>query len=221
MGKKIAVIHTSLAIRERLDAEIMRQIPEAEIHNIIDEKILSDVMKKGVDEDICRRISLYILAGESMGADIILNACSSVGEAFGIGTHLTKTPCLKIDQAMAEEAVRCGSSIAVYGTVATTLEPSARLIETEAGKIGKKVSVTRYLIDGAFQILAEEKNAQKHNQMVMKKIMETKDRHEVIVLAQASMAVLIPEMKNVTQPVLYSINSGVKRLKKMLEQAAS
>lgn len=57
--------------------------------------------------------------------------------------------------------------------------------------------------------------------MVMKKIMETKERHDVIVLAQASMAVLIPEMKNVTQPVLYSINSGVKRLKKMLEQAAS
>ena len=44
--------------------------------------------------------------------------------------------------------------------------------------------------------------------------METKERHDVIVLAQASMAVLIPEMKNVTQPVLYSINSGVKRLKK-------
>ena len=28
MGKKIAVIHTSLAIRERLDEEIMRQIQE-------------------------------------------------------------------------------------------------------------------------------------------------------------------------------------------------
>ena len=71
MGKKIAVIHTSLAIRERLDEEIMRQIPGAEIHNIIDERILSDVMKKGVDEDICRRISLYILAGESMGAVLL------------------------------------------------------------------------------------------------------------------------------------------------------
>lgn len=217
MGRKIAVIHTSLAIREALDAEIIRQIPDAEIYNIIDERMLSDVMRKGgVDEEICCRMRLYILAGEAMGADAILNGCSSVGEAFEAGARLTATPCLKIDQAMAEEAVQAGRRIAVYGTVATTLEPSARLIEAEGKKAGVDVTVTRYLINGAFQVLAEEKNVQKHNQMVLKKILETKDGHDVIVLAQASMAVLIPDMKSVTQPVLYSLKSGVKRLKAIL-----
>lgn len=219
MKTKIAVIHTSLAIRESVDAEIMRQIPDAEIHNIIDEKILSDVMKNGgINEDIIRRMSLYVLAADSMGADMILNACSSVGEAFDVGKQLTAVPCLKIDQAMAEEAVRLGSRIAVYGTVATTLAPSARLIEAEGRKAGKEITVTRHLIDGAFQVLSEEKNVQKHNQMVLEKILATKDDYDVLVLAQASMAVLIPELGEVKQPVLYSLKCGIERLKEELEK---
>ena len=137
MSKKIAVIHTSLTIFPSMDKEILRQIPDADIHNIIDVKILSDVMKNGgINEDIKKRMTMYVLACESMGADIILNACSSVGEAFDVAKSITTVPCLKIDQAMAEEAVGAGSNIAVYGTVGTTLDPSARLIKRVAAEKG-------------------------------------------------------------------------------------
>ena len=218
MSKKIAVIHTSLTIFPSMDKEILRQIPDADIHNIIDVKILSDVMKNGgINEDIKKRMTMYVLACESMGAEIIMNASSSVGEAFDVAKSITTVPCLKIDQAMAEEAVGAGSNIAVYGTVGTTLDPSARLIKRVAAEKGKSITVTKYLIDGAFQILAEG-DTETHNKMVLKKIMETKDNYDVIVLAQASMAVLIPEMKDFTQPVLYSLVSGVTRLKECLEK---
>ncbi len=200
-----------------MDSEIRKQIPDADVHNIIDEKILSDVMERGgVDADIKKRMSLYVQAADSMGADIILNACSSVGEAFELASQFTNVPCLKIDQAMAEQAVHLGSSIAVYGTVATTLDPSARLIQNVALEQGKEVTVTPYLIDGAFQILQAE-GPQKHNEMVLAKIRETNEKHDVIVLAQASMAVLIPELEDRKQPVLYSLVSGIERLKEMLE----
>lgn len=166
MSKKIAVIHTSLTIFPSMDKEILRQIPDADIHNIIDVKILSDVMKNGgINEDIKKRMTMYVLACESMGADIILNACSSVGEAFDVAKSITTVPCLKIDQAMAEEAVGAGSNIAVYGTVGTTLDPSARLIKRVAAEKGKSITVTKYLIDGAFQILAEG-DTETHNKMV-------------------------------------------------------
>lgn len=217
MKKKIAVIHTSLAVRERIDNEIRKQIPDADIHNIIDEKLLSEVMERGgIDSDIIRRMTLYVQAADSMGADIILNACSSVGEAFELAGKLTDIPCLKIDQAMAEQAVALGEKIAVYGTVATTLNPSVRLIQNVAQSMEKQVEVTPYLIDGAFQIL-QEQGPQKHNEMVLGKILETYDKHDVIVLAQVSMTVLIPEMGEIRQPVLYSVVSGIEKLKKMLE----
>lgn len=220
MGKKIAVIHTSLAVREKIDHEIRRQIPDADIHNIIDEKLLSEVMERGgIDSDIIKRMTLYVQAADSMGADIIFNACSSVGEAFELAGKLTDIPCLKIDQAMAEQAAAEGCSIAVYGTVATTLDPSARLIQNVARDMGKEVTVTPHLIDGAFQIL-QEQGPQKHNEMVLAKIRETHEKHDVIVLAQASMSVLIPEMGDIEKPVLYSVVSGVERLKMMLEGAS-
>lgn len=217
-GKKIAVIHTSLTVIENMDREIKKQIPDADIHNIIDEKLLSDVIRYGgVNRDIRRRMCLYVQAAESMGADYILNACSSVGEAFDTAEQLTAIPCLKIDQAMAETAVHAGHSVAVYGTVGTTLKPSADLIRKEAEKAGRRVEVTPYLIEGAFQVLAE-KNVQKHNQMVKERIIQTHLSHDVIVLAQASMAVLVPELKELGKPILYSMESGIRRLKEELEK---
>lgn len=215
-GKKIAVIHTSLTVIENMNREIKQQIPDADIHNIIDEKLLSDVIQNGgVNRDIKRRMCLYVQAAEVMGADYILNACSSVGEAFDAAEQLTAIPCLKIDQAMAETAVRTGCSVAVYGTVATTLKPSADLIKREAQNIGREVEVAAYLVEGAFQVLAE-RNVKKHNQMVKERIMQTYKPHDVIVLAQASMAVLIPELSGLGKPILYSMESGVKRLKEEL-----
>lgn len=216
MSKKIAVIHTSLTIYPSVDREILRQIPDAEIHNIIDSKLLSDVMKAGgVNEEIKRRMTMYVLAAEAMEADIILNACSSVGEAFDAARSITKVPCLKIDQAMAESAVQSGSRIAVYGTVGTTLDPSARLIERVAATQSKDVTVTKYLVDGAFEILAAG-DVETHNDMVLKKITETGSDHDVLVLAQASMAVLVPRLAHFQQPVLYSLVSGITRLKDCL-----
>lgn len=218
MSKKIAVIHTSLTVRENMDKEIRKQIPDADIHNIIDERILADVIEQGgINLDIKRRICLYTLAAESMGADCILNACSSVGEAFDAAVPLVKSLCLKIDQPMAESAVHSGNHIAVYGTVKTTLDPSVRLIQRESEKAGKRVKVTPYLIEGAFQVLAD-KNVQKHNLMVKEKIMETHEAHDVIVLAQASMAVLIPELTNLNKQILYSMESGVRRMKELLKK---
>ncbi|WP_343247235.1 aspartate/glutamate racemase family protein [Diplocloster hominis] len=217
MQKKIAVIHTSLAVREIIDQQIRAKIPDADIHNIIDERFLQDVIDhNGIYDSIINRMCLYVQAAEQMQADVVLNACSSVGEAFDEAVKSAGIPALKIDEPMAEAAVCNGSRIAVYGTVATTLAPSCRLIAHCAEKIGKEVSVTPYLIEGAFQVLSEEKNPAKHNEMVLNHINETHGEHDVIVLAQASMSILIPKLGGIGKPVLYSLESGIARLKKIL-----
>ena len=218
MSKKIAVIHTSLAIREPMDKKILELIPDAEIHNIIDERILQDVMdNKGINTSVIKRMSLYTQAAEAMGADVVLNACSSVGEAFDVGKELVEIPTVKIDEPMAEIAVESGKNIGVYGTVATTLAPSCRLIEKTAKNAGKDVKITSHLVDGAFQVLSQEKNPEKHNEMVLKEINATHQEHDVIVLAQASMSILIPHLQHLGKPVLYSLHTGIERVKQVLE----
>lgn len=215
--KKVAVIHTSLAINQSVDRQLRQAIPDVEIHNIIDEQMLNDVIRNGgITPEIVRRMCMYVSIASDMGVDIILNACSSVGDAFDLARQQTRTPTQRIDEPMAEQAVMAGSRIAVYGTVATTLEPSARLIRRTAERMGKPVTVETYLIDGAFQILTVEKDPEAHNCMVLDKIIETHAVHDVIVLAQASMAVLIPQLGDLDKPVLYSLVSGIEGVRQVL-----
>lgn len=216
--KRVSVIHTSLAILNSVDRELKRRIPDVEIHNIIDEHLLRDVVEHGgVYPAVVKRMCLYVDAAESMGANVILNACSSVGAAFDIARRQTSIPTVRIDEPMAEQAVALGSDIAVYGTVITTLTPSCDIITRFAKLTGKEVRVTPYLVEGAFEALSQEKNPQKHNEMVLKRIAETHAAHNVIVLAQASMAILIPELKGIGKPILFSLESGVERVKRELE----
>lgn len=218
MSKKIAVIHTSLAIREPINNQILKEIPDADIHNIIDERILQDVIdNEGINTSVIQRMCLYTQAAEAMGADVVLNACSSVGEAFDVAKQLVTIPTLKIDEPMAELAVKSGTKIGVYGTVPTTLAPSCRLIEKTAREMNKDVTVVSHLVEGAFQVLAEEKNPQKHNEMVLNEINATQEEHDVIVLAQASMSILIPYLGDLGKPVLYSLETGIKQLNQVLK----
>lgn len=217
--KKVAVIHTSLAVYENMDKQLRQTISDVEIHNIIDEQMLNDVIRSGgVTPEIMHRMSMYVNAAVDMGADVILNACSSVGGAFDVARQQVSVPTLRIDEPMAEQAVLSGKRIAVYGTVATTLKPSVQLILDMAKRMDKDVEVNPYLIDGAFQVLAVEKNPEKHNRMVLDKILQTHAEYDVLVLAQASMAVLIPQIGDLGKPVLYSMASGVEGVRKMLEQ---
>lgn len=217
--RTVAVIHTSLAIRESVDQELRRQIPDVDIHNIIDERILQDVMDHGgIYPSVIKRMGLYVDAAAALGAQVILNACSSVGPAFDLVRQKTHVPTVRIDEPMAQQAVTQGNSIAVYGTVATTLAPSCALIEEQARRMGRSVQVRDYLIEGAFKVLTEERNLQKHNRLALEKILFTHSAHDVIVLAQASMAILIPALQAMGKPVLTSLVSGVERVRRMLDE---
>ena len=57
----------------------------------------------------------------------------------------------------------------------------------------------------------------KHNEMVLRCIEETHRGWDVLVLAQASMIVLAQHLTHLGKPVLYSMESGVRRVKEVLE----
>lgn len=218
MGKKIAVIHTSMVTYEILNSRFRAWMPDVEVMNVVDDRLLPDVREKGgLDEDIIRRICGYGMLAESTGVKLILDACSSVGGAVDVLRKLVKIPCLKIDEPMAKQAVESGRRIAVFGTVKTTLEPSAGLIRTTAAQLGKDVVVDSFLCKEAFEALTVELDQKKHNTLLKALIREQEKNYDVLVLAQASMAVLIPELEEVKKPILSSPDSGVQHVKEVLE----
>ena len=147
MERKVAVIHTIVVTCDGINSRLKALVPDAEVMNIVDDSLLNDVKKEGMlTKEVTRRLLTYALEAQDWGAELILNACSSVGEGVDVIRPLLKIPYLKIDEPMARIAVEKGEKIAVYGTVETTLEPSARLISHIAEAEKKKVVVDSYLV---------------------------------------------------------------------------
>ena len=218
MERKVAVIHTTVVTCDGINSRLKALVPDAEVMNIVDDSLLNDVKKEGMlTKEVTRRLLTYALEAQDWGAELILNACSSVGEGVDVIRPLLKSPYLKIDEPMARFAVEKGEKIAVYGTVKTTLEPSARLISHIAEAEKKKVVVDSYLASDAFEALTVEKNQEKHNQILESLIRDTGNQYDVLVLAQASMSVLIPCLADITKPILSSMDSGVEAAAKALK----
>jgi len=215
--KKVGVIHTSTVSLEDIKTLFKEILPDVKVFNVIDDSLLAEVLANdGVTKDIIRRMCIYTVELERLGADLILNQCSSVSEVINIVRQIVKIPVVKIDEAMAEEAVMTGRTISVIATVSSTLNPSINLIKEMAEKYNKKVSIRKCLCQGAFDVLVKEKNIEKHNQMVIKEIKEEAKHSDVIVLAQGSMTTLLPYIKDISKPVLSSPRSGVLRVAKIL-----
>lgn len=217
--KKIGIIHTSFVSVNDLKNLFAEILPEAQLTNIVDDSLLREVMANGgITPGIVKRMCSYVQMLEVSGVDAIFNQCSSVGEAFDIAVQQTDLPVLKVDRPMAEEAVKKGSKIAVVATVASTLTPSTNLVRKAAEDAGKEVKVQSVLVDGALDILMKENNREKHNSLVKEKIEAIQDDVDVIVLAQGSMVVLLPELVDIKIPVLSSPRLGVERMCKLVQK---
>ncbi len=215
--KKIYIIHTSLVSHTNLQELFHEIIPEAEIFNIVDDSLLHDVMKNGaVDEKIIGRVCDYVLAAERNGADLIFSQCSSVGKAVDVARKLVSVPVIKIDEGMAEKAVLVAKTIGVVATVKSTMRPSCDLVLEKAKELGRDVEVKEYLVDGALEILMKEKNREKHNELVLEMVKKAEKECDMILLAQGSMVVLLPSLKDIKKEVLSSPRLGVEKARKVL-----
>jgi len=214
---KVVMIHTSPVSLNDLKALCKEIIPDVELVNIIDDSLLEEVKKNnGPTPNIIKRMCSYVQCADSLNPDLIFNQCSSVGEVFDIAKKQTSKLTLKVDEPMAEKAVELGSKIAVIATVASTMKPSCNLVRTKAKEANKDVVVDEFLVDGALDILMKEKNQEKHNQLCLETIRKAAIDHDVIVLAQGSMTVLLPYLTEFDKPVLTSPRMAIERVKEML-----
>ena len=216
--KTVVVVHTGPATVQPIKQQFQAILPEVRVINLMDDSLLNDVMAAGhLTDAVSGRILSYMRMGEEMGACAVLNACSSVGEAATAARSLISIPIVKIDETMAETAVAQGPRVGVVATVRTTLEPTVRLIRAKAAAQQREVEIVEALADGAFQALLDGE-AERHDRIVKQTIESLSGKVDVIVLAQASMARLIPALTGLDVPVLSSPQSGVEALRAVLAQ---
>ncbi len=181
--------------------------------HFVDSDVLNTVVKEGgISPQSEARMVHLAQAAEAAGADIVFSACSSLGPALDAAARSIYTPVVKIDEAMASLAASSGSRIGVLATVPTTLGPTSDLIQAHAAAIGRDVSITQSLCDGAFSVLMSGRR-EDHDRMVTEQAVRLAETVDTIVLAQASMSRLTEPLQEATGvPVLSSPRLGVEYL---------
>jgi Asp/Glu/hydantoin racemase len=217
MPPTVLALHTNFALVEpirKLSAELL---PGVRVVNLVDDSLLADVRAAGrLTPAVTRRMMLYCLAAQADGADAILSCCSSVGEAVDVIRAALDISIVKIDEPMAEEAIGHGPRVGVIATLATTLDPTARLIESKAVAAGRPVAIRRYLVDGAFDALVSG-DAAAHDRLVLAEIGRASAESDVVVLSQGSMARLVESLGDAPGvPVLSSPRRGVAAVRRLL-----
>ena len=217
MSKSIAIVETSAVSFAELKELCREIIPNVKVTQIIDESLIQEVNQNGGPTPfVKRRMFEYFRNAQELGVDLIVNQCSSVGEAADQIAPFLNVPILKIDEAMAEKAVQMGRKIAVVATVESTTGPSVRLIEKKAKELGKEVEVDLHLVEGAMMVLIEKNDAETHNRMVLGEVEKAAKENDVVVLAQGSMTVLLPLVSSIESPVLTSPRLCIERVKEIL-----
>lgn len=216
--KKVVAIYTGHGLMENVRAMFQEQIPDCRLVNIIDDSLIADVIENNaVKPGVTRRLIQYYQTAADMGADVIFNTCSSVGDLVAVGQKLVDVPIVRIDEPMAREAVNNYQKIGVIATLPTTLEPTVRLLKEQAALLGKEVSVVNGLADGAYQALVSGK-PEEHDQRILDVAQKLAGEVDAIVLAQGSMARMEQKLAEMTGiPVLSSISRGVQAVKVALD----
>lgn len=216
--KTVVAVYTGQGLADPLKAIFKEELPDVRLVNIIDDSLIGDVVQAGeVPSGVARRLVQYFHNGEELGADVILNTCSSVGEVAEAARTMIGVPIVKIDDAMAAKAVEGYSRIAVLATLPSTLAPTMRLIRRKAGEAGKEVTLVNGLAAGAFDALVSGR-PEEHDAILLRTAVEAAAQAEVIVLAQGSMARMEQALMAATGlPVLSSPRLGIRQVKALLD----
>jgi Asp/Glu/hydantoin racemase len=190
MTRRIGLTHTVASLAPVFTELAAELLPGVVVETIVDDALLAETIAAGrIPVDTARRLEGHVAAAFDAGSDLILVTCSSVGPAVETIAAGAPRPLLRIDEAMADRAVRLGSRIGVAATLSTTLQPTADLIRRRAADAGMSatVQVVEHLCDGAFAAL-EAGDLERHDVLVREGLATLLPRVDVIVLAQASMA---------------------------------
>ncbi|MFJ9130636.1 aspartate/glutamate racemase family protein [Streptomyces sp. NPDC102340] len=210
---RVCVLHTVAALPATFDPLLRELAPHTRPYHVVDESLLADTVAHGPLPRTAARLAAYVQQAEAAGADAILVTCSSVGPFAEQARPLTGIPVLRIDEPMAAEAVRTGNRIAVLATLDSTLTPTADLVRLAAAAQDRDITLTTTACPGAYEARTGG-DQDRHDALIAAEARRLATDHDVLVLAQASMANALTALPEAALgvPVLTSPRSGTAQL---------
>jgi hypothetical protein len=184
----VGLLHTSERHRSVFDDLAAEIDADSRTVTVVDEALLDRARRFGSTEpSLVAAVRSRLDELADSGARSILCTCSTIGAvAEAIGDTMA-IDVVRVDRAMAEQAVATGGAVVVLATLDSTIEPTRDLIASVASDRGDRVDVTAELVPGAWERFRSGDVAGSHA-LVAEAIARVGDDAEVVVLAQASMA---------------------------------
>ncbi|MCI0420398.1 MAG: aspartate/glutamate racemase family protein [Acidobacteria bacterium] len=220
MKRKIAFVHASPAAIAPLMRYYGEAAPDLEVTNLLDDGVLR-LLKLNDESTARQQLAGLIQAGcNAYGAEVAMLTCSSVSK--GLLARLrtdARIPVLRIDEPMARMAVRGGQRIGVAVTFPPALESASRLLNEAAADAGVKVTLVPEVVDKAYEALLSGR-AGEHDELLLNGVDRLLQKKvDVIVLAQVSMARILPGLKRKTRvPALTSLDTSLIAIRSLLQE---
>ncbi|WP_110514452.1 arylsulfatase [Herpetosiphon llansteffanensis] len=203
MINSLGLIHTAavhVATFDQLIAEIQ---PNCAVEHVVVPALLEQARHEGLSAAVAQQLTAIIADLQAKGMQQMLCTCSTLG-----GLAETLNPkVVRVDRAMAEQAIGFGSRIAVVAALESTLEPTKQLLHSIAQ--AKPIQIDTYLCGAAWQAFLANDQASYLQQIATQ--LEQIQAADVIVLAQASMANAI-QLCQQRIPILSSPRSAIASL---------
>lgn len=175
-------------------------------HHIADSGLIGDILAEGgVTPLLEKRLFALFDAAATTQPDIIVSTCSSIGETTRKYAAMhPELRMMSIDEPMARYAAMYGKKVAVLATLATTVEPSARLVSSFCAEAGRNIPVVSAVAEGAFDAMRSG-DMPRATELVIQTAKNACAGADIILLAQASMA-------NFRQALQQTLGDGVTLL---------
>lgn len=205
----IGFLHTSAVHVERFERLAAEMAADVEVVTVVDEVLLDRARSHGPG-DLILIGGLADRLAQLAEADVVVCTCSTIGglaEEIGVAAAV---PVVRVDRAMAEEAVKIGRRIAVVVAVASTVGPTIELLETVAVAGGHDVTIDVIESPDSWSRF-EVGDLAGYESSIAEVVRACAPDADVVVLAQASMASVAerPEIAALDTRVLASPRAAV------------
>ena len=217
-SKKVVLVHGTHVVIPIMEKAIKSVTNRIEVYHILNELLLAKLLEVGfITPEIQWRFTQLIVEGAYLSPDIIIVTGSSFGPCVKISQKMVSPPIIRIDEKMAEEAVKWGNKIAIVATEKTTIKPTTSLIKKQADILKKTVSIETILCQGALDLLRKGENKQ-HDSIIINSLREHKlHDFDVIVLAQLSTSRVQSQVESIfNKKVFSSLNSITKIIEELI-----
>jgi Asp/Glu/hydantoin racemase len=218
MPKRIFLVHPYFPAMAPIDAAFKQGWPEAQTVNLLDESLYADVPQDGTLSPLLYgRVATLLNHCVGSGADGIVFTGTTFGPAIEAVRPHIKVPLLRVEEAMAEQAVGMGRDILLVCSAKRAMPVIRGSLEAAAQRQNLAPRISELWVSGAKDALAQG-GMEAHDRLIAREV-EASGHSGTIVIGQISMvgavAYLSPEIMRRT---VTSLNAAVARMRALVER---